>query len=53
VAYIFTSLHFDGTVTTREHGFDLCGFYYMWLRMVKYVGGKKKYGMLKNLDKHG
>lgn len=33
-------------------GFYLCGFYYMWLRMVKYVGGKK-YGMLENLNKRG
>ena len=41
MAYIFTSLRFDSTVATREHSFDLCGFYYTWLRMVKYVGGKK------------
>ena len=52
MAYIFTSLRFDITVATHEHGFDLCGFYYMWLKMVKYVGGEK-YGMLKNLNKRG
>jgi hypothetical protein len=40
MAYSFTSLQFDSTVATRQHGFDLRGFYYMWLRMVKYVGGK-------------
>ena len=52
MVYSFTSLHFDSAVATHQHRFDLCGFYCMWLRLVKYVGGKK-YGMLKNLNKDG